>query len=231
MTIQHVDLPESALHETKGASTAVAGTSPVSDGAGSAAWSIPKIEGQGAATAGTVPVSDGIGGVTWKQAAGSLFGDMDFNNNVVATTISVASPLAGDGNAVLLSGATLTTPAPLYAQGVADTITFENTANNELLRVPVSGVYEVSFGASFSGGGGGAGNVYRFNFATNGVEQTSHAYARRQTSSGDIGNVHMSEYVQLSANDTIQPVVGNESGTNNPTISSSSFTVVLLKES
>lgn len=187
-------------------------------------------KGVESATANQVYTADGAGSGSWKIGGGALFGDMDFSQNTVATNITAASATPGAAGFVLLSGATLTTPAPLYAQGVVDTIAFENTGNNELLRVPTAGIYEVSLSCSFSGGGGGAGNVYRFNYAVNGIEQTAHSYALRQTSSSDVGNVAFSEYVQLAANDTIQPVVANQSGTNNPTIEASAFTLVLLKE-
>jgi hypothetical protein len=186
-------------------------------------------KGIAAAPIDSVYVASGTGTGAWTTPGGALFGDMDFSSNAVDTSISVASPTVGDGNAVLLSGATLTTPAPLYTQGVADTITFENTLNNELLRVPESGIYEVSFNCSFTGGGGGAGNIYRFNFAINGVESTTHAYSLRQTASADVGSTGFSEYITLSANDTIQPTVANQSGTNNPTVLVSSFTLILVK--
>jgi hypothetical protein len=204
MATEHSTLPEAELHEPKGIS---------------------------AAGVDTVYTADGIGGGSWTAQAGALFGDMDFTANTLATTITTASPTAGDGFAVNISGATLSTPGVLYTQGVVDTVAFENTGNNELLRVPTAGVYEISLNCSFSGGGGGAGNVYRFNFAINGTEQTAHAYALRQAATADIGNVSISEYVLLAANDTIQPMVGNQSGVNDPTISVSSFTCILLKPS
>lgn len=38
MTVQHADIPEAELHESKGASTATAGAIAVADGVGSAVW-------------------------------------------------------------------------------------------------------------------------------------------------------------------------------------------------
>jgi hypothetical protein len=186
-------------------------------------------KGIAAAPIDSVYVASGTGTGAWTTPGGALFGDMDFNANTIDTNITAASPTSGDGNAVMLSGATLTTPSALYTQGVADTVLFENTSNNELLRVPEAGIYEISFNASFTGGGGGAGNIYRFNFAINGTEQTSHAFAERQTASADVGNVAYSEYVLLAANDTLQPTVANETSTNNPTVRVSSFTTILVK--
>ena len=130
-----------------------------------------------------VYVADGLGSGSWKTPGGALFGDMDFTGNAVAHNITAASASSGTAGWIALTGANLTTPGALYAQGVADTISFENTGNNELLRVPIAGIYEISFNASFSGGGGGAGNVYRFGIAVNGAEDTTHAHALRQTSS------------------------------------------------
>ena len=230
MSIEHKDIQEAGLHEPKGASTATVGETYVSDGAGSGTWKYPQIVGQSSVLAGRTAVSDGAGGVTWKFSAGSLFGDMHFTANTRATNITTASPTRGDGNAKLITGATLVAPGILLTQGVVDTIAFENAGNNELLRVPVAGVYEVSFSASFTGGGGGAGNIYRFCIAVNGSEVLSHASIKRQTASGDVGAVALSEYVLLAANDTVQMAVGNESGVNDPTISNMSFNIILLKE-
>lgn len=229
MSVQHKDIPEAGLHELKGASTAVVGYVPVSDGAGSSAWAYPQLVGQGVAPAGSSFFSDGLGGGTWDLTGGALFGVMDYNDNAVATNITAISATAGTVGYKLLSGATLVTPAPLYTQGVVDTIAFENVANNELFRVPQDGVYEISLNASFTGGGGGAGNVYRFNFAINGAEQTVRAYALRQTPSADVGNVNLSNYVLLSAGDTVQPCVANQTAINSPTVISSSFTIILIK--
>lgn len=227
MTISHKDIPEDGLHEPKGASTAVSGTVPVSDGGGATVWEPPQLEGQAVAVDGSSPVADGAGGIAWVQTGGGLFGEMSFNSNTTAHNILVASPTPGDGNAVLLTGANLTAPGVLYTQTVADTIPFENTGNNELLRVPQDGVYEVRFNCSFTGAGGG--NIFRFNTALNGVEQTDRSWAERQTSSSDVGNVAFSDFYELTAGTTVQPTVANLSGTNNPVIRVSSFTIILLK--
>jgi hypothetical protein len=232
---QHGALSEAdGLHEPKGVSTASADEVYVADGAASGTWESGDYKwepvGVDAASAGDVYVADGVGGGTWSAGGGSLFGDMDFSQNTVDTTISATSASPGAAGWVVLNGSTLTTPGPLYGQGVVNTVAFLNDSNNERLQVPVSGIYEISFNASFSGGGGGLGNVYRFNFAIDGVENTAHAYALRQTSSSDVGNVGFSEYVQLSANAVIQPTVANQTATNNPTVEVSSFTCVLLKE-
>jgi hypothetical protein len=201
--VEHVDIPDGEIHEPKGISTATDGQTYVADGAGSG---------------------------TWKTQGSPLFGDMDFTLNTAPTNITAVSATPGAPGFVLVTGATLTTPGPLFSQGVVDTISFENTGNNELLRVPQAGIYEISYSIAFSGGGGGGGNIYRFNVAINGVEQLSHAYGLRQTSSSDVGSVSCSEYFQLAANDTIQLGVANETGVNDPTISAASFTCILLKE-
>jgi len=202
MAIQHSTIVDASRHEPKGVSTANLGDVYVADGAGSGAWA---------------------------KVAGDLFGDMDFSQNTVDTTITITSAVPAAAGFVLLTGATLTTPGPLYSQGVIDTITFENTANNELLRVQTAGIYEVSGNFSFTGGGGGAGNIYRFNYAVNGIENTAHSYALRQTSSGDVGSCGFSEYVQLAVNDTVQACVANQSGVNNPTVLTSSLTLIIIK--
>lgn len=114
--IQHKDIAEGALHEPKGVSTAVSGTTYVADGVGSGSWTLPKISGQAAATSGTipysagggsinwdivmidgqdsatsgqVPYSDGSGGITW-GAVETISGVMDITNNATSVAISAA---------------------------------------------------------------------------------------------------------------------------------------------
>ena len=62
MAVEHKDIVDAERHPPKGASTAVAGTVPVSDGAGDVTWTTPEPKGVIAASAGQVYVADGAGG-------------------------------------------------------------------------------------------------------------------------------------------------------------------------
>jgi len=93
-TIQHKDLPESVLHEPKGASTANAGDVYVSDGAGSGSWATVDAIGSGTATAGQLLVADGSGGTTYAQPHGWA----SYKDNASAQTFTTtAAKLSIDG--------------------------------------------------------------------------------------------------------------------------------------
>lgn len=161
----------------------------------------------------------------WQEGGGSLFGDMDFRDNAVETTISSASV------AVLVTGATLTTPAALFSQGVVDTVAFSNAGNNEKLTVPIAGVYEVSISASIQGTSASAKD-YLFGIAVNGIPVANHARARRTTDSATRwGALSISEYVSLAADDDLQIFAVNETDSTNIVIGECSFNTVLLKAS
>ncbi len=165
-----------------------------------------------------------ISGVpTWQLGGGSLFGDMDFRANTVETSIGAVS------TPVLVTGATLTTPAPLFTQGVIDSVTFSNTGNNEKLTVPIAGIYEISVSASIQGVVAGAKD-FTFGFAVNTTPVGSHARARRTTDSTTRwGALGLSEYVNLAASDDIQLFVQNDTDTTNIVVGECSFNTVLLK--
>lgn len=174
------------------------------------------------ASAGDVYTADGASSGAWQAPGGTTFGDMDFTANAIATTIS------SSGVDVLLTGATLTTPGVLFTQGVVNTLAFENSGNNELVRVDRDGVYGVSGTLSLQGGTGT--RVWRVGVAENGVVSASHFKARRATTSNDIGSLAIFEFFALSANDTLQLAIQNETDTGNPVVTDCAMTVVLLKE-
>ncbi|QDP53383.1 MAG: hypothetical protein Unbinned6805contig1000_45 [Prokaryotic dsDNA virus sp.] len=65
MAIEHVAIPDAERHPPKGASTAVAGTQPISDGAGDVTWFVPEPKGAGSAANGEILISDGLGSTSW----------------------------------------------------------------------------------------------------------------------------------------------------------------------
>lgn len=68
--IQHRDIPDAQRHEPKGASTAAAKTTYVSNGAGSGTWSTADALGSGAAGAGSLLIADGSGGLDFTRYQG-----------------------------------------------------------------------------------------------------------------------------------------------------------------
>lgn len=180
-------------------------------------------KGTSTASAGDVYFANGAGSGTWSVPGGNTFGDMDFTGNSTATVIS------SSGVDVLLTGATLVTPGVLWTQGVTDTLVFSNTSNNELITVDRDGIYEVSCALALQAGTGT--RVWRVGVAENGTVSASHFKARRTTTSNDVGSIGFSEIFDLSAGDTVQLAIQNETDTQNPTITDAVMTIVLFKES
>lgn len=107
MSIQHRILPDSELHEPKGAASAIGGTLYVSDGTGSGAWQkIPATSLQGISTASVADrfvVTDGTGGL--KTVAGSAYGQIYYNvSGSSAVSHSTVSYLSSFTNNVAQNG-------------------------------------------------------------------------------------------------------------------------------
>lgn len=122
MSIQHRILPDSELHEPKGAASAIQGTVYVSDGSGSGDWiKIPATSLQGISSAGVADryiVTDGAGGL--KTAPGNAFGQIYYN-----------------------AGATIQHSAVSYTNSVMNNV----AQNGTHLQVLVSGIYHITFSA------------------------------------------------------------------------------------
>lgn len=126
MPIQHRILPDSELHEPKGAAFAISGTTYLSDGAGSGNWQkIPATSLQGIASA-TLPnqqlVTDGAGGI--KLVTGATYGQIFYR-------------VAG-------SGGTAFNTVSWTSTGLSNIL-----QNGVRLQVQVSGHYIARFGGVF----------------------------------------------------------------------------------
>jgi hypothetical protein len=84
--VEHKDIPDSGLHEPKGAASATVGTVYTSDGLGSGTHQLPEIEGQASASAGKVPYKAAGGNVVWDLPRSDNHARMSVINNM--TTIS-----------------------------------------------------------------------------------------------------------------------------------------------
>lgn len=126
MPVQHRLLPDSELHEPKGAASAISGTVYVSDGSGSGDWTkIPATTLQGitsAATPNQQLVTDGLGGI--KLVSGSTYGQIYYR-------------ASGSGSGQF----SMVTWVPT---------TLANTVQNaDKIQVNVTGVYVARFSGTF----------------------------------------------------------------------------------
>lgn len=96
MAVEHRNLPDNALHEPKGASSAGADRVYISNGSGSGSWG--KVNAnvlQGGLTtgveAGRRVVTDGAGGFTSELTPASAYGTMNLTNNTTVKNVVAAT--------------------------------------------------------------------------------------------------------------------------------------------
>lgn len=89
---EHVDIVDAERHPPKGASTAVAGTQPVSDGAGDVSWTVPEPKDADTAALYDVYVSDGAGSGTWKKP--TRMGWVNYEDTATASSPIVLTPVS-----------------------------------------------------------------------------------------------------------------------------------------
>lgn len=136
---EHKNITDPYNHEPKGASTALENTVYVSDGVGSGAWEIAKIEGQPAAAEGSIPLSDGVGGVSWANVLEKAVARTHLvNQNVVI-------PLSAGG--VHISGDYTDVTANFTQAYNVGGFTFDATSH---FIVPVDGIYRIATWVSLS---------------------------------------------------------------------------------
>lgn len=87
--LQHKNLPESQLHEPKGASTANSGDVYVANGSGSGAWGQADTMGSTGAPAGGLLIADGSGGLDFLRYQGwAQYEDNRITNGAPSQTLS-----------------------------------------------------------------------------------------------------------------------------------------------
>jgi hypothetical protein len=191
-TIQHKDLPESVLHEPKGASTASAGDVYVSDGAGSGSWATVDAIGSGAAAAGQLLVADGSGGTTFKTEL--AYGEMD----IIANSTGQALTAASDGT--LYTNADYVQVTTGLVAGELSGVTYSSST----LIAPVTGEYNLSLWLNVTAS---VNNILvGLKFAVNGTIPTAGTVPtlRRKIGTGaDVGALSGAKLVSLTAGDAV----------------------------
>lgn len=223
MSIQHKNIPDAELHESKGVATAVINTAYFANGAGSGSWSkvsTPKL--QGLSTDGGVArlklLTDGAEGFDlYRDAA---YGKMHITNNntpfaltaVADTTLNTASQYT------LLTGS----GAP-FADGLEDGVVF----NTNRLTVQHAGVYDLNFWSCLTGFPSNTAKV-GVKFKLNGTTFSDMKVVSKSNSNGDYGLLAANDFVQLAANDYIQLYVASDT-TGNVVINNMMLTVKMIK--
>jgi len=243
--IQHKDITEGQLHEPKGVSTAVQGTTYVADGIGSGSWAVPKISGQSSAAIGTipystgggnlswdivqisgqdtatlnqVPYSDGSGDITWASIK-TTSGVMDITNN--ATSVGITAAVTTD-----LSSNSDYSKILYYAldSGISNDLSFDST-NKGLIASSdgtwkVSGYVTVSHSVALTEVG--------IKIAVDDSLQAKRCVGVVSNASG-LTTIPVSQNLTLSSDDVVSIYMAS-TNTGNITIVDSSVSLELIKE-
>lgn len=143
MAIEHRNIPESGLHEPKGASTAPLKTVYLSNGAGSGTWSQVDADTLKGALSSSSPsgqriITDGEGGFSTEPTPASSFGTLNLTNNTTAKAVTAATD------------ATLNTNSDFTELDIA--LDFDNLVNmgsgSNSLILEASGLYLIDFWAN-----------------------------------------------------------------------------------
>lgn len=150
MAVEHRNIPESGLHEPKGASTAASDRVYRSDGGGSGSWS--KVDAntlQGAITnsaeANLRVVTDGEGGFSTEPTPASSFGTLNLTGNTTVKSVTAASDGALNTNSDFVELD--------IALSFDNLINMDNGSNSLILEA--DGIYLIDFWANVAAGDNG----------------------------------------------------------------------------
>lgn len=187
MPTEHSVAADPEIHEPKGASTAVAGTVYVSDGAGSGSWTQVEPAGVDLASTGEILTENGSGGSIWVEPG-----------------LSGSLKLIEGSEAVSTIG---TTPQELtfYDQNFQNGITASTSTGRITLSELIfgSGIYVITFDATIATAAAGDAGTYTFRLRRNAVESASESAGCSVYMSGtdDLTNIHFSTIGSFSSND------------------------------
>lgn len=223
MAIEHRDIVDSQRHEPKGASTAVASTVYVSDGAGSGTWrkvNASEIEGIGSdgGVAGLMVVSDGAGGLSFQN--NHAHGSMTITNNAVNFPVTAVADTTFNTPAqyTLLTG----TGAPWVGSTLHD-LTFDTNK----LTVEISGIYMINLWMGISAYPSSSARI-SIRYLVNG---TTYSTRKPTVKSGGVGaQDQLSGFgmLQLNAGDYVQLTVASDA-TGNLLIGDCNSTLTLIR--
>lgn len=147
MAVEHRNIPESGLHEPKGASTAASNRVYISDGAGSGSWSqvdANALQGtvNNSSPDGLRVITDGEGGFRTEPTPASSFGTINLTGNTTTKAVSAATD------------STLRTENDYTALDISfqfdNLVNMDNGANSLILEA--NGLYLIDFWANVAAG-------------------------------------------------------------------------------
>jgi hypothetical protein len=223
MSIQHKNIPDAELHESKGVASAVLDTAYFANGSGSGSWKkvgIETLKGitSDAGIARLKLVSDGANGF-------KLYRDTAFANMTIADN-SVPFPITAAADTTLDTGSqysVLTGSGAPFVNTLNDNITF--SVNK--LTFTTAGVYDLNFWANVTAFPSNTAKV-AFRFRVNGTNTSTLYVINKSNSNGDASVYAASDLVHFSANDYVQLVIASDT-TGNILVHNANLTAKLIK--
>lgn len=222
-SIQHKDIPEAQLHEPKGASSALNGTSYVSNGAGSGTWRklgtdvLKGMSGDGGIY-GKKLVSDGTGGLA--LVVDTSYGTMAITTNTTNfTTVAAAdATLKTTAQFQLLTG----TGCPWAAVDLSGT-----TFTTDRITVQTTGMYRLDLAMSIKAFPSSTAKVAT-KFRVNGATYSGRNLIAKSNAAGDEEQLSGFLLTPLTAGDYVQVCLA-ASASGSLLINDADFSVTLVK--
>tara|TARA_Y100001973_G_scaffold106665_1_gene186291 strand:+ start:12838 stop:13506 length:669 start_codon:yes stop_codon:yes gene_type:complete len=207
MAVEHRDLPESGLHEPKGASLAASDRVYISDGAGSGTWAkvdADTLQGviSNATAAGLRVVTDGSGGFTTEPTPASSYGTMNLTNNTTVKALTAASD------------ATLNTNTDYTKLDISleyDSLV-NMTSGTGSLVLQASGVYAVDFWAGVKSSVNST--KFALKFVVNGTDFVAREIKLTLGTNGQIYNMSGNGLHSFTAGDTVELYIAADKNAN-----------------
>lgn len=223
MAIQHKNIPDAELHESKGVASAVSNTAYFANGTGSGSFkkvgseTLKGLSGDGG-NANRRILTTGDNG--FKLVVDAAYANMHITNNGVPFPVTaVADPTLNTGSQYVV----LTGPGAPYTSSVASGITF----STDKLTITTAGVYELACWANISLFPSNTAKV-GLKFRVNGTTVSPMKVAVRSNANGDYGNLVAFDYVTLAANDYVQLMIAS-TATGNINFENLNLTMNLIK--
>lgn len=222
--IQHKNVTDPNIHESKGAATAAIDTVRVSDGAGSGTWK--KVDSKGlknllgdGGIADKRILTDGTDG--FKLVTDVAVGSMVITANVTGFAITAAADptLMTTTDYALLTG--------VGAPWVSDHL-HEVTFSVNRLTAPVTGVYKIDLWSNISGYPTNTAKL-GVKYRVNGGVFSSRTPMTKSTAAGDTGSLNGFGLLDLNAGDYIQLYVAS-TATGSIVIDNANATLSLVKQ-
>ncbi len=223
MAIQHKNIPDAELHESKGVASAASNTAYFANGSGSGTWKKTGVEtlnglsGDGGVARLKI-VTDGSNGFDlYRDYA---FGKMHITNNTVpfALTAVADTTLNTSSQYTLLTGS----GAP-FDNGLEDGVTFSTNK----LTVNHAGIYEINFWACLTSFPSNTAKI-GLKFKINNTTFSAMKVLTKSNSNGDDGLLAANDLIQLAENDYIQLYMASDT-TGNVIINNMMLTAKMIK--